>query len=275
MRDWVAAFFMGILQGVTEWLPISSTGHMLLLDRYLTLPLSPAFRELFFVLIQLGSILAVPVLFWEKLWPFGRRKTPMERAQILRMWGRVLIAVLPCAVAGLLLDGVLEAYLYRPVPIAVSLILYGLFFLYIERLPRRTLPLPDAVCATLPRTLCMGLGQVLALVPGTSRSGATILCGMLAGLSRSAAAELSFFMALPTMAGAGGLKLLGFLHDGVSATPREWALLAVGFFTAFFVSILVIQTLLDFVKRHSFAAFGVYRIALGALVLLAAWQHFI
>ncbi len=275
MGDILVAICMGILQGVSEWLPVSSTGHMLLLDRYLSLPLSPAFRELFFVLIQLGSIAAVPVLFWERLWPFSRRKTPHQRRLTWKMWGRVLLAVLPCAVAGVLFGEAIERRLYHPVPIAVALIVYGIFFLLIERLPRRAEPIADAADVPLPRALCMGLGQVLALIPGTSRSGATMLCGLLAGLSRTAAAELSFLMALPTMAGAGGLKLIGFWREGVSASPREWLILIVATLTAFLVSLLVIRALLDFVKRHSFAAFGVYRIALGLLVLLAAWKQLI
>ena len=260
-----AALF-GILEGVTEWLPISSTGHLILLERVLTLPMSEAATALFEVVIQLGAILAVLVLYFHTVNPFSKRKSHAERALAWRLWIRILLAALPAAVIGLLLDDFLDAHLYRPAVVAAMLILYGILFLFSKRLTssdeQRAVPGKK-------QALLIGGFQVLSLVPGTSRSGATMLGGLCAGLSRKGAAEFSFFLAIPTMLGASALKLCKFFFEGNTLTQGELWMLLSGTLTAFLVSILSIRTLLNFVKRHSFAPFGAYRIALGTLVLFS------
>ena len=265
------AVLYGILEGVTEWLPISSTGHLILLEQVLHLPMSPTATALFEVVIQLGAMLAVLVCFWQKLVPFGGQRSPRERRFVYGLWGRVLLAALPSAAMGLWLDDWLTAYCYRPPVVAVTLILYGLLFIWLEK-RRKPHPSTDLLpCEDRPLPLrtafLIGCFQVLALVPGTSRSGATVLGGMLLGLSRPAAAEFSFFLGLPTMLGAGLLKGAKLLGEGNWLTAQELLLLLVGTLTAFLTSLAVIRFLMNFVRRRSYVGFGVYRILLGAAVV--------
>jgi len=262
------AVLFGIVEGITEWLPISSTGHMILLNEFLSLDVSPAFWELFEVVIQLGAILAVIVLFFRKLNPLSPSKEAKEKAATWRLWGLVIIAVLPSAVIGLLLDDWLNEHFYNYVTVAAALIVYGIAFIVIERLRKDTAPRVETVeQLTVRDALTVGIFQVLAVIPGTSRSGSTILGGMLFGLSRTAAAEFSIYLSIPTMAGASLLKGVKFFLDGNTLGGKEWALLGVGCLVAFLVSLCVIRYLMDYVRRHSFAAFGIYRIILGILVL--------
>ncbi|MBE6590106.1 MAG: undecaprenyl-diphosphate phosphatase [Ruminococcaceae bacterium] len=277
----------GIVEGITEWLPISSTGHLILLESRLPFAFSDdplllaEFSEMFQVVIQLGAILAVVVLFWSRLWPFTSKKTTEEKKSTLRLWARVIVASIPAAFAGIVLDKVLEAFsgkdidgwLYNAPVVAVALVVYGVAFIVIERINRGRTPRVERVeDMSFGTALSVGCFQALSIVPGTSRSGSTILGSMLLGISRTAAAEFSFFMAIPVMLGASGIKALGFLSF-VSETnavipPMAWVTLGVGCLVSFAVSMLAIRFLMDFVKKHSFSPFGVYRIALGALVLL-------
>ncbi len=262
----------GIVEGITEWLPVSSTGHLILLGEWLPLKVSDRFGEMFDVVIQLGAILAVIVLFFRKLNPFSPKKNSSEKRSTWGLWFRVLVAVIPSGVVGILLDDWLDSTLYNYITVAVALIVYGVVFLFIERFkPEGTARVTDVGQVSYRTAFLIGLFQVLALIPGTSRSGSTIIGAMLLGLSRAAAAEFSFFMAIPTMAGASLVKVVKFVGDGIAMAPQEWAILAVGCVSAFVVSLISIRFLMDFVKKHSFAPFGVYRIALGALVLLYFW----
>lgn len=262
------AFFYGVLEGITEWLPVSSTGHLILLSGVLHLSVSDAFFELFEVVIQLGAILAVAVIFGRKLNPVSREKSQSERRNTWRLWGMVLLAVLPSAIAGLLLDDLLDTYLYNAPVVAGALIFYGIVFLFLERKPRKTPRIDDTAWLSWRTALGIGCFQILSLIPGTSRSGATILGGMLLGLSRTCAAEFSFFLGIPTMAGAGALKAVKFFLSGNALSGEELLILGVATLTAFLVSLAVIRFLSDFVRRHSFAPFGAYRILLGVVVLL-------
>lgn len=262
------AFLLGIVEGITEWLPISSTGHMILLNELISLKVSPAFWELFEVVIQLGAILAVIVLFFGRLNPFAPSKSDEEKKQTWGLLFRIVLAVIPSAVIGLLLDDWLNEHLYTYQTVAVMLIVYGIAFILVERMKRNAQFRVQTMEELSWRdALLVGGFQVLSVIPGTSRSGATILGGMLFGLSRSAAAEFSFYLAIPTMAGASLLKGVKFFAEGNRIGGEEWLLLAVGCLTAFAVSLLVIRYLMDYVRRHSFAAFGIYRIVLGVLVL--------
>ncbi len=267
-REVLSAVLYGILEGVTEWLPISSTGHLILLDRVLSLSVREEFFSLFEVVIQLGAILAVVVIFWKRLCPFG--KEPQERRETLLLWWRVLLATLPSVAVGLLLDQWLEAHLYTPVVVAAALAVYGVAFILIEKRRKRDPLAGENEEITLREAFLIGCFQTLALIPGTSRSGATILGGMLLGVSRVAAAEFSFFLGIPTMLGAGALKCFRFFSLGLVPTRTELAVLVVGTLTAFVTSLAAIRFLLDFVRRHSFVPFGVYRILLSAAVLTAA-----
>lgn len=261
------AVLQGVVQGITEWLPISSTGHLILVDQFLPFSFSQEFFDLFKVLIQLGSIFAVVVLFFRKLNPFSRMKTPQQRTATWKLWLMVLIASVPTMAVGLPLDDVVDEHLSDPLVIALTLFVYGVLFLWMEsrdRTPRFHEP-SDIGWKT---ALCMGCFQALALIPGTSRSGATILGAVLLGCSRYAAAEFSFFMAIPAMAGASGLKVLKFLMDGLSLSWQEWLVLAVGMIVSFVVSLLVIRFLMDFIKKHDFKPFGWYRIVLGVLLVV-------
>ena len=262
------AIFLGIVEGITEWLPISSTGHMILVDEFIKLNISEEFKEMFFVVIQLGAILAVPVLFFNKLNPFSNKKSQREKSMTWQLWFKVIVGALPAAIIGVLLDDLLDKYLYTYYVVAIALIVYGIAFIFVERLKKSSSFRVERVEElTYKDALIIGSYQVLSLIPGTSRSGSTILGGMLSGVSRTASAEFSFFMAIPIMLGASGLKILKFMMDGFVATGLEISLLLVGIVVSFLVSLFAIKFLMDFVKRHSFKPFGVYRIVLGVVVL--------
>ena len=261
--------FLGIVEGITEWLPISSTGHMILVDEFLALDVSPSFKDMFFVVIQLGAILAVPVLFYKRLFPFGKSVSPEDKGRIYSLWAKVAVGVIPATVMGLLLDSLLDEYLYNYVVVSVALIVYGVAFILVDR--RRdgcTYRIESVYDLTYKDALLIGSYQALSLIPGTSRSGSTILGGTLSGVSRTASAEFSFFMAIPIMLGASGLKILKLVYSGYTVTSFELLLLLIGIAVAFLVSLAVIDFLMRFVKEHSLRAFGIYRILLGAAVLL-------
>ena len=256
---------LGIVEGITEWLPVSSTGHMILVEELVSLRLSDEFMEMFRVVVQLGAVLAVVVLYFRKLFPFTKDKSPAERKSCFRLWGMILIACVPAAVIGVLLDDWLDAHLYNYITVAVTLIVYGIAFILIEKRNknrRAAIGTVDEIDAGT--ALKIGLFQVLSLIPGTSRSGSTILGGMLCGVSRPAGADFSFFLAIPVMLGASFLKLLKF---GFAFSMWEIIILAAGTLVAFITSLVAIRFLVSFVRRHSFAVFGYYRIVLGVLVL--------
>ena len=264
------ALLFGIVEGITEWLPISSTGHLILLDELVKLKVSDEFWSMFEVVIQLGAILAVIVLFFHRLNPFSASKSPEQKKETWILWLKVILSILPSGVIGILLDDWMDEHLHTAVVVAAALIVYGVAFLFLEKMrPQSKASIDEAGKISYRTAFFIGCFQVLALIPGTSRSGSTILGAMLLGLSRSAAAEFSFFMAIPTMVGASGIKILKFAVSGTAISGTEWGVLAVGFVSAFLVSLAAIKFLMDFVKKHSFSAFGWYRIALGLLVL--AW----
>ncbi|MBQ9131254.1 MAG: undecaprenyl-diphosphate phosphatase [Clostridia bacterium] len=285
--EWLKAMLYGIVEGITEWLPVSSTGHLILLQDWLPFGFSKdpvflaEFGEMFEVVIQLGAILAVVILFWGKLWPFSLKKSKEEKKNTWTLWFKVVVASVPAAFVGIVIDKVLEkltsrdidGWLYNSVVVAAALIVYGVAFIIVERINCGKMARIEGVEQIDYKTaLCIGAFQALSIVPGTSRSGSTILGSMLLGLSRTAGAEFSFFMAIPAMVGASALKILGFVgyvgDSGVAVPVDAWIVLAVGCVVSFVVSLVAIRFLMDFVKKHSFAAFGVYRIVLGALVLL-------
>ena len=279
------AVLFGIVEGVTEWLPISSTGHLILLDEFITLNVSDAFKSMFDVVIQLGAILAVIVLFFHKLNPFSPSKSGAEKKQTWQLWFKVIAAIIPSGIVGVLFDDWMDAHLHNAVVVSIALIVYGIAFILVERRNTRgefqRISTKDGVTVarlkqnsvdnvydiTYRTALTIGLFQCLSLIPGTSRSGSTILGAILIGVGRSAGAEFSFFMAIPTMLGASAIKLLKFLLSGVSATGTEVGVLVVGCIVSFIVSLLVIKGLMQYVRSHSFSAFGVYRIVLGVIVL--------
>lgn len=260
------AVVLGIIQGITEWLPISSTGHMILANEIINLSVSDAFMEMFEVVIQLGSILAVVVLFFHKLNPLSPKKSPQEKKDTLSLWGKVIIGVIPAGIIGLLFDDQINDIFYNSLTIAITLIVYGVLFILVENRNKHRKPRIDSVGQiSWQLALAIGCAQILALIPGTSRSGATIIGAMLFGLSRTAAAEFSFFLAVPVMFGASALKLLKF---GFDFTGMELAILFTGCVTAFLVSHLAIRFLMNFIKKHDFKPFGYYRIALGIIILI-------
>ena len=262
------AILFGIVEGVTEWLPVSSTGHMILLDEFVKLKVSPEFYEMFQVVIQLGAILAVILLFFRKLNPFALTKTNEEKRDTWQLWFKVIVAVLPSAVLGLLLDDWMDENLYHYVVVAITLILYGVAFLFVEKWNAGgKKQITDVHEIDYKTAIFIGAFQCLSLIPGTSRSGSTILGAILLGVGRSAGAEFSFFLAIPTMLGASALKLLKFLLEDVAVSGMELAVLGVGCLISFIVSMLVIKGLMEFVRKRSFAPFGIYRIVLGALVI--------
>ncbi len=265
----IKAIILGIVEGITEWLPISSTGHMILIDEFLHLEVSPEFLEMFFVVIQLGAICAVPLLFWDRLYPLSRKKTKEDNKAIWNIWGKVIVGAIPAAILGLLLDDLLDTYLYNYIVVAIALVVYGIAFIFVEKIKaEKEYRIENVEDIGYIDALKIGAFQVLSLIPGTSRSGSTILGGMVSGVSRKASAEFSFFMAIPIMLGASGLKVLKFLLEGFSASGAEILLLTIGIVVSFLVSFFVIKFLMDFVKRHDFKIFGYYRIGLGALVLV-------
>ena len=261
----IKVIIIGIIQGITEWLPISSTGHMILADELLRLNVSDAFMEMFRVVIQFGSILAVVVLYFHKLNPFAPSKSDVQKRQTWRLWFKVIVGIIPAGIVGVLFDDWLNDHLYNYVTVAVALIVYGVAFIVIEKIRKGKTPRVESVDRLDYKTaLGVGCFQTLSLIPGTSRSGSTILGAMILGMSREAAAEFSFFMAIPVMLGASLLKMLKF---GFSFTSSELIVLIVGVLIAFVVSVAAIKFLTGFIKKHSFAVFGWYRIILGAIVL--------
>ena len=260
------AIFLGIVEGITEWLPISSTGHMILVDEFIKLNVSKEFLDMFMVVIQLGAILAVIVLYFQKLNPFSRKKTVVERKQTWSLWLKVLIACLPAGIIGLIFDDKINELFFNPWTIAITLIVYGVLFIIVEIFNRKRKPKVREL-SQLPYTMAflIGVFQLLALIPGTSRSGVTIITALLLGASRFVAAEFTFFLAIPVMLGASALNLVKF---GFYYTGLEIAVLIAGVLTVFLVSVLAIKFLMKYIKKHDFKIFGVYRILLGIAVII-------
>ena len=285
MIELLKAILFGIVEGITEWLPVSSTGHLILLNEFVTLKMSEEFNSMFDVVIQLGAILAVIVLFFHKLNPFAPSKSKDEKKQTWNLWFKVIAAIIPSGVVGVLLDDWMDAHLHNGIVVSIALIVYGIAFILVERRNtfgkfqksagkdgptvafRKRETIDDVHNIGYKTALLIGLFQCLSLIPGTSRSGSTILGALLIGVSRSAGAEFSFFMAIPTMLGASAIKGLKFVLSGVSATGTEIGVLVVGCVVSFLVSLLVIKGLMEYVRKHSFSVFGVYRIVLGIVVL--------
>ena len=280
--EFLKAVLFGIVEGITEWLPVSSTGHLILLDEFVKLNISQAFYDLFEIVIQLGAILAVIVLFFHKLNPLSPKKDPVQKKDTWQLWCKVVVAVIPSAVIGLALDEPLDDFLrntpvlntnLNAVVVAAMLILYGIAFLFVEKAnAKKEFRITEVGAIDYKTALLIGAFQCLSLIPGTSRSGATILGAILLGVGRGAGAEFSFFLAIPTMLGASALKVLLYGKDvleGVASIPNgtELMVLIVGCVVSFLVSLAVIKALMDYVRRHSFSAFGVYRIVLGIVVL--------
>ena len=257
---------LGVVEGITEWLPISSTGHLILADEFIKLNMSDSFMEMFNVVIQLGAIMAVVVLYFYKLNPFSPKKNRKEKSDTIVLWTKVILAVLPAALIGIPLDDWLDAHFYNPPVVAAMLIIYGILFIVVENRNRRNRrrPMDDLDRLSYPMALAIGGFQVLSLIPGTSRSGATILGGILIGCSRTVAAEFSFFLGIPVMFGASLLKIVKF---GFHFTSMEVIVLLTGMVVSFLVSVVAIKFLLGYIKKNDFKAFGVYRIVLGILVI--------
>lgn len=268
MMELCKAVLMGIIEGITEWLPISSTGHMILAEQLIVFQLSDAFLEMFRVVIQLGAILAVVVIFWQKLWPFQTKQGKFAiKIPSMQLWCKVVVATLPAMVIGLLFDDWIDAHFYNYITVACMLILYGVFFIVVENMSLRARVFKISKI-TYTQAFIIGVWQVLAIIPGTSRSGATIVGGLLLGLSRACVAEFTFFLAVPVMVGASLLKVAKLMLSGYQITPIEYGVLFTGAFVAFLVSLLAIRFLMNYVKKHDFKVFGFYRIALGVVVLL-------
>lgn len=273
--DIIKSIILGIIEGITEWLPISSTGHLILADEFIKLDMSKEFMEMFNVVIQLGAILAVVVIFWKKLWPFTLDKSKgynyitksggIIKKDVMDMWFKVIIAMLPAAIVGIPFDNLFEEHFHNYIVVSAALIVYGILFIIIERRNDGKKPKINSIADISYKTaLIIGCFQALSLIPGTSRSGSTILGAIIIGVSRVAAAEFSFFLAVPVMFGASLIKLLKF---GFSFTGVELAVLLVGTLTSFLVSVVAVKFLMNYVRKHDFSAFGYYRIALGAVVL--------
>ena len=269
MIELLKAVLFGIVEGITEWLPVSSTGHLILLNEFVTLNMSEDFNSMFDVVIQLGAILAVIVLFFHKLNPFAPSKSAGEKKQTWQLWFKVVAAIIPSGIVGVLFDDWMDAHLHNGIVVAIALIVYGIAFILVERRNqgKYVKAISDVHDISYKTALMIGLFRCLSLVPGTSRSGSTILGAILIGVGRGAGAEFSFFMAIPTMLGASAIKGLKFLLSGVEATGTEIGVLIVGCIVSFVVSLLVIRGLMEYVRKHSFSAFGVYRIVLGVVVL--------
>lgn len=257
---------LGVVEGITEWLPISSTGHMILVENFIKLSQSEAFRSVFLIIVQLGAILAVLTIYFHKLMPYDFRSKRLK-PMTLNLWGKVLVASIPAAIIGLAFDDVIDKHLLNPVTVAVMLIVYGIGFIAVER-TKKPATINQLGQLSYKQALQIGAFQVLALIPGTSRSGATILGGLLMKIKRSVIAEFSFFMAIPVMFGASLLKLI---KVGLKFTASEWILLVLGTITAYLVSFFAIKFLVSYIKKHDFQVFGWYRIALGVVVLLWFW----
>ncbi|MFS8541392.1 MAG: undecaprenyl-diphosphate phosphatase [Tissierellales bacterium] len=262
----IKAIILGIIEGITEWLPISSTGHMILVDEFIQLNMSEEFKEVFLVVVQLGAILSVVLLYFNKLNPFSKRKTLMQKRETWNIWFKVIVATMPAAIIGFLFDDILDELFYNYQTVSIMLIVYGILFIIVENRNRHKRPIVNNFQQLTYRTaFIIGLYQILALIPGTSRSGATILGAMLAGTSRSVAAEFTFFLGIPVMFGASLLKLVKF---GFNFTGFEMLILSVGTVVSFLVSVIAIKFLLRYIKKNDFKAFGYYRIVLGIVVLL-------
>lgn len=268
MLEILKVILLGIVEGITEWLPISSTGHLILVDEFVKLNASDAFKEMFNVVIQLGAIMAVVVLYFHKLNPFSPKKTKEQKVQTIDLWFKVVVACIPAAVLGILFDDWMEEHFHNYIVVSIMLIVYGVLFIVIENWNKKNKPSVTALSnLTYKTALLIGVFQVLSLVPGTSRSGATIIGALLLGVSRYVAAEFTFFLAIPVMFGASGIKLLKFFMEGAGMTGMEIAMLAVGCVVAFVVSIIAIKFLMGYIKKNDFKVFGWYRIILGVLVL--------
>lgn len=274
MLEFLKAILFGIVEGITEWLPISSTGHMILLDEFVKLNVSPEFWDLFLVVIQLGAIMAVVLLYFKKIWPFGidhETKQIEIKLSIFRLWFKILVACIPAAIVGLLFDDILEKYLYNFPTVAAMLIFFGILFIVIEKINADKKPKVRKLSElTYKDAVIIGMFQLIAAIfPGTSRSGATIIGALMIGVSRTVAAEFTFFLAIPVMFGASLLKLLKFvLKSTAVVTTMELGILAVGVIVAFLVSIFVIRFLMGYIKKNNFIPFGYYRIILGAILLV-------
>lgn len=268
MIELLKAVLFGIVEGITEWLPVSSTGHMIILDEFIRLDCTPEFLEMFLVVIQLGAIMAVVILFWNKIVPFQfrDRSRPVIETDKIMLWLKIVIACIPAAIVGILFDDVFEALFYHAIPVALALIVFGVAFIAVERRNKGSRPkIRKLNDITFQTAFLIGVFQLIAAVfPGTSRSGATIVGALLIGVSRSVAAEFTFFLAIPVMFGASLLKLVKF---GFSFTTMEAGVLIIGMLVSFFVSVFVIRFLMDYIKRHDFQIFGWYRIVLGAVVI--------
>ena len=268
MIEILKAILFGIIEGITEWLPVSSTGHIILLDEFIKLNATEDFKSMFDVVIQLGAILAVIVLFFHKLNPFAPSKLAEEKKQTWSLWFKVCVAILPSGILGVLLDDWMDEHLHNGIVVAIALIVYGIAFILVERRNKgKESKIADVHAIDYRTAILIGCFQALSLVPGTSRSGSTILGAILLGVGRGAGAEFSFFMAIPTMLGASAIKGLKFILSGTPITTTEIGVLIVGMVVSFVVSLLVIKGLMEYVRRHSFSAFGVYRIILGVAVL--------
>ena len=267
--DFLIAIIYGIVEGITEFLPISSTGHLILLEELLPMQVSKAFMEMFDVVIQLGAILAVVVLYFNKLNPFAPRKSSKQKQLTWAIWGKVVVGCIPAVICGLLFDDWMDEHLYNAYVVATMLILYGVLFIVLEgKNNKRSFSVNNVAQLSYTGAALIGLFQILAMVPGTSRSGVTILGAMLLGVSRTAAAEYSFFLSIPIMFGASGLKLVKFFLDGNSFAGSEIGVLIVGSISAFVVALIAIRFLMNYIKQNDFKAFGYYRVALGAVVLV-------
>ena len=269
MLDALKVIILGIVEGITEWLPISSTGHLILVEEFIKLELSEAFIEMFNVVIQLGAILAVVVIYFHKLNPFSPTKTQKQKMLTIQLWVKVVIAAVPAAVIGLLFDDMIEAKFMNAYVVAATLIIYGILFIIVEESHKNKQPKVTKLSRlTIPMVLVIGVFQVLALIPGTSRSGSKIIGALLIGTARGVAAEFTFFLGIPVMFGASFLKIIKFLKEGAGIAGNEIFLLLLGCGVSFAVSIFAIKFLMQYIKNHDFKAFGYYRIVLGVVVLI-------
>lgn len=260
---------LGLVEGITEWLPISSTGHLILVDEFIKLDASEAFKEMFNVVVQLGAIMAVVVLYFHKLNPFSPKKSKEEKKDTITLWMKVVVACIPAAVLGILFDDWMEAHFHNYIVVSIMLVVYGILFILVENWNKKNKSTVTKLSdLTYQTALLIGVFQVLSLIPGTSRSGATIIGALLLGVSRYVAAEFTFFLAIPVMFGASGLKLLKFFMEGSGMSGMEIAMLGVGCAVAFVVSVIAIKFLMGYIKKNDFKVFGYYRIILGILVLL-------
>lgn len=271
MLEVLKAILFGIVEGITEWLPVSSTGHMILLDQFIKLDVSEEFYEFFQVVIQLGAILAVILIYFKEIFPWGFGKGKKDTKKTLNLWGKIIVACLPAAILGLLFDDWLDAHLYNAVVVALMLIIYGVLFIVVETRPRDKKKITTRSMDEITYKQAIGVGafQVLALIPGTSRSGATILGGLMLGMKRKTISDFTFILAIPVMAGASLLKFVKYVHEvGFAMTGIEVMVLIVGCVVAFVVSYFVIKGLLSYIRKHNFVIFGIYRIILGIIVLI-------